>query len=436
VSERESRRICIDARLVRGVAGGVEQCIIGLAHGLAQLSDGREEYLFLTYRDQADWLRPYLAGPCRILPGPPAPKRPSLPGPFKSLQPLLRTVYHQISPLLGPRTVNIPRSDGTAEKSGAALLHFTGQAAFLTELPTIYQPWDLQHLHLPQFFTRRERLAREISYRLFCRRAVMVVVVSSWVAQDLIRQYRLPESKVKLVPAAPPLAAYREATTDDLRHTREKYSLPESFIFYPAQTWAHKNHIGLLQALAILRDQAELTIPLVCSGAIYKPHFPQIERHLRRLNLDGEVKFLGYVDEIELQCLYQLCRLMVFPTYFEGLGLPLLEAFQAGVPVACAAVTSLPELAGDAALFFDPAAPEDIATAIRRLWTDPALCARLRARGRLRAGAFSWEHTARTFRAHYRQLAGWPLTEEDRALVAARPLDSLGGEQDVVAHSA
>jgi glycosyltransferase involved in cell wall biosynthesis len=425
VSENQVRRVCIDARLVRGVSGGVEQAVIGLAHGLAQLNDGSEEYLFLTYRDEVAWLRPYLGGACAILPGPPAPRRAPLPGPLKSVRRLFRAAYHRWSPLLGPRTVTIPHSDGTAEQSGAALLHFTSQRAFVTQLPSIYQPWDLQHLHLPHFFTPRERLAREVSYRLFCRRADFVAVASTWVARDLVRQYGLPEAKVKVVPAAPPVSVYRQPTAADLQRTREKYNLAERFIFYPAQTWPHKNHLGLLQALAMLRDQAGLTVPLVCSGTIFEPHFPRIERRLRQLKLETQVSFLGYVDELVLHSLYRLCRFMVYPTYFEGLGLPLLEAFQAGVPVACAAVTSLPETAGDAALMFDPADQSAIAAAIRRLWTEPDLGVRLSRQGRLRAAGFSWENTARTFRAHYRRLAGWPLTNEDQALLALCSQDSL-----------
>lgn len=116
---------------------------------------------------------------------------------------------------------------------------------------------------------------------------------------------------------------------------------------------------------------------------------------------------------------------MVFPTLFEGWGMPISEAFLAGAPVACSSVTSLPEQAGDAALAFDPLRPEEIADAIIRLWTDEALRSTLVGRGRARVARFGWERTARIFRAHYRRVANRPLTSEDRELIASSSLADL-----------
>jgi glycosyltransferase involved in cell wall biosynthesis len=430
MNKGKARRVCLDARLVRGVAGGVEQAIAGLAHGLSGLGDGDEEYLFLTYRDAVDWLRPYLSGPCRILPTSAAPKQRLWPGLFKTAHSLLRTAYHQFSPLLRKRTIKIAHSNGVAEKSGAALVHFTNQNGFLTNLPTIYQPWDLQHLHLPQFFTPRERLAREYSYRLFCQKAALVIVASIWVKQDLIRHYGLAENKVKVIAQVPVLTALPRPTKAELEMVRENYTLPDSFIFYPAQTWPHKNHIALLHALALLRDQQQLTVPLVCSGKLYEPFFSRIKQLIVDLNLAGQVHFLGYVSEMELQCLYKMCRFLIFPSRFEGLGLPLLEAFQTAVPVACANVTALPEQAGNAALLFDPEEPEAIAVAIQRLWTDEEARARLSQLGLQRVQNYSLDQSARTFRAYYRWLADWPLRPEDKALLGNMPLKGAKGNID------
>jgi glycosyltransferase involved in cell wall biosynthesis len=119
-----------------------------------------------------------------------------------------------------------------------------------------------------------------------------------------------------------------------------------------------------------------------------------------------------------LQCLYQLCRCLVFPTKFEGWGLPVTEAFSMGIPVACSNVTCLPDLTGDAALLFDPDQPTDMAAAIRRLWTDETLRATLIERGKKQVARFSWTRTAKIFRAHYRRIGQRFLNEEDRALVA------------------
>ena len=408
-------RIGVDARLISGRSGGVEQAIIGLADGFSRLADGDEEYLFLTYAGHDDWIRPYLTGPCRLLQVP-YPTTAGWKRRLKSAVPVARTVWEWLSPIIGKRTVTIPRSDGTVERTGVDIMHFTTQQAFLTNVLNIYEPHDLQHIHLPEFFTRRERLLREVLYRTFCGQAAMVVAMTEWGRQDLIKQYGLPVDKVRVVPWASTLTAYMPPQAGDLAAIQRKYALPDRFIFYPAQTFPHKNHIRLLDALAILRDRRGLVVPLVCSG--YRNRFYRtIENHLLDLRLGNQVTFLGFVSPVELYSLYKLCQGLVFPSKFEGWGLPISEAFMAGVPVICSNRTALPEQAGDAAHYFDPDDPEAIAEAIYRLWTDEAFRQDLAVRGQKRIEAFTWDRTARLFRAHYRRLARRPLTTEDRALL-------------------
>jgi glycosyltransferase involved in cell wall biosynthesis len=240
----------------------------------------------------------------------------------------------------------------------------------------------------------------------------MVSVASRWQKEDLVRQYGLAPEKVRVVPAAPVVAAYPVPTDEDLADARRKFQLPPRFVFYPAQTWPHKNHTGLLEALALLRDREGLVVPLVSSGK-KNDFYAEIERRARELKLEAQLKFVGFVTPLELQALYRTCRAVVFPTLFEGFGMPLVEAFQAGAPVACSNVTSLPEQAGDAALVFDPRDTEEMASAVHRLWTDDALARTLVGRGRERVRAYTWERTALTFRAHYRRLTGRPLDALD-----------------------
>jgi glycosyltransferase involved in cell wall biosynthesis len=417
----EVLRVCLDARLEEGLQGGVEQFVIGLASAFSKLTGGNEEYVFLTYGDANEWILPYIQGSCQILPGSAAPKRPRWKELVKSAMPFVVSAWRKRPQVRGGRAIKLPSTDGTIERNGIDLIHFTNQNAFLTGVPSIYHPWDLQHLHLPQFFNPGERWRREVAYRTFCEQARMVAVASSWTKRDLMNHYKLGEEKVKVVPVPPVVYAYPTPSDGNLDLVRQKYSLPETFVFYPAQTWPHKNHIGLLEALAILRDRHGLRVPLVCSGTV-NSFFPKIRRRTRELRLADHVRFVGFVSSLELQCLYRLCRCMVFPSKFEGWGMPLTEAFLIGVPVACSNATSLSDLAGDAALIFDPDRPEEIAEAIRRLWTEEALRNTLVEQGKKNVARFSWDRTARMFRAHYRQIAGRPLTEEDRALLAAPPL--------------
>ena len=409
-------RVGLDARFIPGERGGVEQAMLGLAHGLSQLIDGDEEYYFLIYAGTEDWIKPYLSGACRTLRGPIAPR---LYGPstLRSVRTIARRAWHQASPILGARSVPLPRSDGTLERAGIDLMHFTNQTAFLTDLPSIFQPWDLQHIHLPHFFTPHERLARDITYRTYCEQAALVVVPSQWSKRDLIEQYGLPAQKIAVIPAAPALSIV-PPTEAECNVVRRRHNLPEAFVFYPAQTWAHKNHLRLIAALAQLRDEQQREISLVCTGVL-NDFYPTIQRQIRALRLEQQVTFLGYISPHELHCLYRLCRALIFPTKFEGFGLPLIEAFSAGAPVACSAVTCLPEIVADAALLFDPDRPAEIAAAIERLWTDAALRQTLIQRGRAVAARYSWVHVARLFRAHYRQLAHRPLSPDDQELLTA-----------------
>jgi glycosyltransferase involved in cell wall biosynthesis len=404
-------RVCIDARLGSGKFGGVEQVLIGIAAGLSALGDGDEEFLFLTHEGEDDWIRPYLSGPCRPLPT----RRGRL---QRSARAIGRGLAER-TPRIGTR-FSLRVSDGTAEHAGADLIHFPIQDAFLTELPSIYQPHDLLHLHQPEHFTRWLRERRERVYRTHCERAEMVVAMTSWGKRDLLAHYGLPEEKVSVVPWASVLWEYPEPSPSDLKRLREANSLDEGFLLFPAQTWPHKNHESLLEALALIRRREGTAIPLLCPGRRTRD-FGRIEERIRRLDLAESTQFPGFVSPLELRGFYELATALVFPSRFEGWGLPICEAFAAGLPVAASSATGLPDLVGDAGLLFDPESVEEIADAVDRIWTDEGLRRDLAERGRGRGAQFGWDRTARLFRAHYRRIAGRRLAEEDRILLAAPP---------------
>lgn len=416
-------KVCLDARLIDWSSnGGVSSFVIGLAKGLSKLNDGNEQYYFLTYRDAQEWIIPYLTGACQILPGPLSPpQQPGWKTWIKKRLPAISYVWGALSPLAIPLLLSPAKSDGTIETAGIDVMHFTSQLAFLTHVPSIYHPHDLQHLHYPQYFPKGDIINREVLYRIFCKQAQIIAVSSSWTKRDLCEHYNLSENKVKVVPLAPAITAYPCPTETDLLMVKRKFNLPDDFIFYPAQTWEHKNHIGLLQALFILRRDHDITVPLVSSGR-RTDFFPTIKKQIQELQLEEQAQFLDFVSPLELQCLYKLCRGVVLPTKFESASFPLWEAFHAGAPAACSNVTSLPEQAGDAALIFNPHRPDEMAEAILSLWTDEKLRQTLIKRGTMRVAEFSWDRTARTFRAHYRRLAGRSPTEEDRHLLTDLPL--------------
>jgi glycosyltransferase involved in cell wall biosynthesis len=404
-------RVCIDARLDAGRFGGVEQVVIGLAAALSRLEDGDEEYLFLTHPEGDEWIRPYLGGPCRLLHS-----RRSYAN--RRSRAIARGVMERI-PGVGIRFAVRP-SDGTIEAAEVDVVHFPIQDAFTTEIPSIYQPHDLQHLHLPELFSSWERARREAIYRTHCERATLVVAMTSWGRRDFVESYGLSPEKVTVVPGGSVLHEYSAPTEADLDQLRARLSLADSFLLYPAQTWPHKNHERLLEALAHIRAESGTTIPLVCPGKQTR-EFRAIRELVEELGLADSVSFPGFVSSLELRGLYELATALVFPSRFEGWGLPICEAFSAGLPVASSSATSLPDLVGDAGLLFDPGDPEQIARTVLRLWRDPVLRKTLSERGSERGAQFSFDHTARLFRAHYRRIGGRKLPEEDRILLAAPP---------------
>jgi glycosyltransferase involved in cell wall biosynthesis len=421
VSAKRELRIGIDARLRSGSAGGVESVIIGLASGLSRIAeDAPERYFFMTYSDSDAWLQPFVHGRCTLLhlPPPPASKWHVARAQMRRRAPWLRQAWRALPVVPGMAVDSPPRSNGIVERAGMDVMHFPSQNAFLTDIPSIYHPHDLQHIHLPKFFSARERTSREANYKAFCRQASVVVVTSRWARDDLIRHYQLPPEKVSIVPWAPVVTEYPPPTSEDIVTIQERLTLPDRFILYPAQTWPHKNHLRLIEALAILKRDRGLRVPLVASG--YRNAFHrELERRTRHLGVEDQVYWVGFVSPLDLQALYRIATAVVIPTLFEAASGPLWDAFASGVAAACSNVTSLPEQADGAALIFDPSDPVAIADAIARLWTDSALRTQLVEKGRRNVSRYSWEHTARLFRAHYRHVSGGDLTDDDRDLLSA-----------------
>jgi glycosyltransferase involved in cell wall biosynthesis len=416
-------KVCLEARISDAVPGGLQQVLIGLASGLSKLGDGDETYDFIVSDPGCEWLLPYLSGPCKAVKVPISlpPPLPAWRLALKRIKPLRRIVVGARNAIDAHRSIPPVPTDDLPLRLGAEVMHFPYQHAFPTPLPTIYHPHDLQHLHLPQFFTKSEINRREATYRRACAAAAMIAVTSTWVKNDLMAQYGISPEKISVIPLAPVLDSYPTPTDDDVAATKVRLDLPETFAFYPAQTWPHKNHLGLLRALRKIRDRGGPEIPFVFSGH-RNLHYPDIEAFVKSSRLQDVVRFVGFVSPTELQVLYRLARCVVIPTKFEAASFPLWEAFSAGVAAASSNVTSLPEQAGDAALLFDPDSSDDMAAAIDRLWNDSELRRLLIAKGRARVEAFSWDRTARTFRAHYRRLAGRPLSHEDQGLVASTPI--------------
>lgn len=402
--------------------GGVATALLALVRALGRLDDGCETYTIIVESEQqVEWLKRAIGANQQLLMRAPGGEhdRISLAGLLKrALGPLL-PVARRVQELINlPRYwPEIPVSDGFYEALGCGVLHFATQRFVVCALPTVYNPHDLQHLHHPQFWSPGDIVWRETVYPAGCRFARTVVVGSEWTKQDVVRQYRVSPEKVQVIPEGPPTDLCAEPTQDVLMGVKAKYALEEGFALYPAVTWPHKNHLRLLEALAYLRDRGARRIPLVCTGSRHDGHWPRIERRVMELDLASQVRFLGFVPEEDLRAIHRAAHFLVLPTLFEASSLPIFEAWLEGLPVACANVTALPDQAMDAALLFEPTDPGSIAQAMLRMASDEALRDELRRRGYERLKDFDWERTARCYRAVYRRVGGYPLSEEDRWLL-------------------
>src|SRR5262249_53921766 len=155
-----------------------------------------------------------------------------------------------------------------------------------------------------------------------------------------------------------------------------------------------KNHLRLLDALAELRNRYGLIVNLVCTGSRDETHWPEIEQRLSELNLAAQVRFLGFLSEVDLRAVYRLAEFLVLPSLFEADSCPIHEAWSEGLPVASSNLSGLPDQVGDAGLLFDATKVSDIVDALQKMALDSEYRAELVQRGYQRVRDFSWERTA------------------------------------------
>ena len=414
-------RIAINAQLLPEKSGGIVSVLVGLVRALGQLDDGPEEFVIVGNRQAPDWLRPFLGSNQRIVTREATSERQVPESRFRRRMRFMLQPGKWFSPPPPSKPKKswpiVEMSDGFIESLGCNVVHFPYQNFVLCSLPSLYNPHDLQHVHYPQFFAPKELARREVMYTAGCRLSKIVVVGSEWIKQDVVAHFGLPSEKVQVIPWAPPTQAVAAPDEGDIEAVRRKFELDRPFALYPAMTQTHKNHLRLIDALAMLRDREGLRVNLVCTG-LQGGNWSNIQDRLKKLGLEDQARFLGMLPREELRAVYRLAQFVVVPTLFEAASGPVFEAWAEGIPVACSTVTSLPQQVGDAALLFDPHSVGSIADAIKQMAVDEEFRTSLVQRGARRLKDFSWNRTARAYRAAYRRAAGWPLDENDIELLS------------------
>jgi glycosyltransferase involved in cell wall biosynthesis len=293
---------------------------------------------------------------------------------------------------------------GRARRAGCDLVHSLASTApargRFARVTTIH---DLNYLVVPQAHFGVRALGMRVLVPLAARTSHRLIAISQATRDDLAGRLHVPAWKIDVVPQGIGQATRAEPT--DAAELRERLALGERpLVLSLSAKRPHKNLRGLLDALALIPAERR---PVLALPGYTTPHEAELREHARALGIGDDVRFLGWTGEADVEGLFALSRAFVFPSFYEGFGLPVLEAMARGVPVACSDRASLPEVAGDAALLFDPSEPPSIAAAIERLLGDRAEADRLRAAGRARAGRFTWARTAElTLATYHRALAG------------------------------
>ncbi len=261
--------------------------------------------------------------------------------------------------------------------------------------PSIVVVHDLTFRVHPEWFARDWRMRFDELFWRKVRQAERILTVSEHSKRDIVRLLGVEPGRVVAIPEA---ADERFVQVEDgrlLSGVRDRYGLPERFVLTVGAIHTRRNLERLIEALAITREQtgADVFLMIIGTPAEFSPPV-DIHGTAERCGLSDRVLHVEYVSEEDLLLLYNACGLFAYPSIYEGFGLPVIEAMACGAPVACSNVTSIPEVAGDAALYFDPEKTEEIAEAISLALTDEGVRKRLQAAGPERASLFSWRRTA------------------------------------------
>ena len=293
-----------------------------------------------------------------------------------------------------------PSLDGVF--AGVSVFHATEHLLpRLRHVPSVFTLHDIAYLRYPQYHLLQNRLFLSLMMPRFLAQAQRIIAISESTRREALAAYRLDPAKIEVVPEGvePRFAPVRDAGL--LADVRARYELPARFILFVGTIEPRKNLRTLLEAYAALRPNAP-EVGLVIAGGkgwLYADFFNQ----LQALGLESQVRLTGFVPDDDLPALLSAAEAFVYPSVYEGFGLPPLEAMACGTPVLCSDASSLPEVVGQAGLLLPPTDAAAWAAALQRILSDAPLRADLRERGLARARQFTWEAAAKHTLAVYKQ---------------------------------
>ena len=277
------------------------------------------------------------------------------------------------------------------------VLHVTYVAPPMVSCPTVVSVHDLSYLAYPQSVSPRTRLVLTVLVRASVRRAARVIAISAFTRRDLVTRYGIAEERIAVIHLAAGPAFH---VLDDARSQRLPEGVSEPYVLAVGNLEPRKNLARLIEAFAAVALESGVTAKLVLVGKS-KGQEASLARLVEQHGLRERVVFTGFVEEDQLVLLYNRAALFIYPSLYEGFGLPPLEAMACGCPVVASNVTAIPEVLGDAALLVDPTSVSAMAEAMRDVLRRDELARDLRARGLRQAARYSWARAAQQTREVY-----------------------------------
>jgi len=284
------------------------------------------------------------------------------------------------------------------------VLHVQYTAPPFAPCPVVATIHDLSFEHLPETFNRRSRAQLHLTVRHTARRAKQILTLSEFSRDDIIKTYDIDPARVFVTPAAAPTDFAPVTDSTELQRIRTTYGIGREYILSLGSIQPRKNLVRLIGAYSSLRRlHPDLKLPQLVLAGKRGWLEKEIFRAAGENELSRDILFTGYVPDKDLPGLYSGSLCFAYPSYFEGFGLPIVEAMQCGAPVIAGNRTSLPEVVGNAGVLVDPFSEAEIAQALAKMIGDSGYRDELRVRGIERARAFNWETTARlTLQAYER----------------------------------
>jgi glycosyltransferase involved in cell wall biosynthesis len=287
------------------------------------------------------------------------------------------------------------------------VLHVQFTAPPFAPCPVVVSIHDLSFEHLPQTFKRRSRMQLRMTVRRSARKAAQVVALSEYVRSDIITTYGISPEKVNVIPLAAPSYFGPIDDAAELQRVKQIYGIDSDYILTVGSIQPRKNLSRLIAAYSSLHGaQREGKLPQLVLVGKCAWLYDETLRAIKESEVSNSIVLTGYVPEADLPALYSGALCFVYPSYFEGFGLPPLEAMKCGAPVIVSNKTSLTEVVGQAGILVNPFDVNEIASALEKVISNSNLRSELRVKGFERARLFDWRETARQTLAVYKKAAG------------------------------